>query len=251
VTAGETAVILGASSAIGRAVARALAAEGYGLILAGRNAEDLARTVADLGVRYGGRYESTIFDALDPSGCGAFVERCTTLSDGEPGAVVLCYGTTTEEERALSDPDAARRMIEVNFTSVVHIVNRFASSLEKRGGGTIAVVSSIAGDRGRQGQVIYGSAKAGVSAYCAGLRSRLARRGVHVLTVKPGFVDAAMPQGRVDPESPLLASPERVARDIVRAMRKKKNVVYTPWFWRYVMLGVRVIPETLFKRLAL
>ena len=126
-----------------------------------------------------------------------------------------------------------------------------ANYLESRRRGYLAAISSVAGDRGRQSNYTYGAAKAGLTAYLQGLRNRLYRSGVHVLTIKPGFVDTRMTQGRVNPNSPLVASAARVARDIDRAIRRRRNVIYTPWFWRPIMLAVRALPEFLFKRLKL
>ena len=112
-------------------------------------------------------------------------------------------------------------------------------------------VSSVAGDRGRQSNYLYGSTKAGFSTYLDGMRNRLYRSGVTVITVKPGFVDTSMTWGLLNPKSPLVATPERVARDIARAIRRRKNTVYTPWFWALVMLAIRLVPEPIFKRLSL
>jgi short-subunit dehydrogenase len=113
------------------------------------------------------------------------------------------------------------------------------------------VISSVAGDRGRGSNYVYGSAKAGLSAYLSGLRNRLFAHGVAVITIKPGFVDTSMTAGRLDPKSPLVATPERVAADIDRAIRRRRNVVYTPWFWWPIMIIIRSIPESIFKRLRL
>ncbi len=141
--------------------------------------------------------------------------------------------------------------MEINLTSAVVLLSLFANYLEDRRSGYLAVISSVAGDRGRQSNYTYGAAKAGLTAYLQGLRNRLYRSGVHVLTVKPGFVDTPMTHGRVNPDSPLVASPARVARDIDWAIRRRRNVIYTPWFWRPIMLAVRLVPEFVFKRLRL
>ena len=117
--------------------------------------------------------------------------------------------------------------------------------------GFIAVISSVAGDRGRQSNYLYGAAKGGLSVYLQGLRNRGKHCGVHVMTVKPGFVATQMTVGLVDPKSPLVAQPEQVAKDIVRGLKKRKNIVYSRWFWRYIMLMIRSIPEWIFKRLRL
>jgi short-subunit dehydrogenase len=124
-----------------------------------------------------------------------------------------------------------------------------ANYFEKRGEGTLAAISSVAGDRGRQSNYVYGTAKAAVNAYLQGLRNRLYSKGVHVLTIKPGFVDTPMTAHLK--QGPLFASVDQVARDIVKAIEKKKCIIYTPWFWRWIMLVIRLIPESLFRRLKL
>jgi decaprenylphospho-beta-D-erythro-pentofuranosid-2-ulose 2-reductase len=133
----------------------------------------------------------------------------------------------------------------------VSLGNRFAAHMVPLGRGYLCGVSSVAGDRGRQSNYLYGSTKAGFSTYLDGLRNRLYRSGVAVITVKPGFVDTSMTWGLLNPKSPLVAAPERVARDIARAIRKRKNTVYTPWFWALVMLVIRLVPEPIFKRMSL
>jgi len=251
VTAKRTILILGAASGIARALARTLALEGHALILAGRDEDDLRRSVQDLETRFGGSYHACGFDATDWPSHDGFVKRCDELAGHALDDVVIAYGAMARQNEAAADPDLARQMIDVNLVSVICLGNRFADLLQARGKGTIAILSSVAGDRGRQSNFIYGAAKAGVSAYCQGLRNRLARHGVHVLTIKPGFVDTPMTQGLLNPRSPLVASPERVARDIAQAIRRRSNTLYTPWFWRYIMLVIRLVPESIFKRLRL
>jgi short-subunit dehydrogenase len=141
--------------------------------------------------------------------------------------------------------------LTVNYNAVVSICEPLAAHLAERGSGWIAVIGSVAGDRGRQSNYLYGSAKAGASAYCQGLRNRLYHRGVHVLTVKPGLVATAMTEGLVNPNSPMVARPEQVAGAIVRAIDRRRNVIYTPWFWRAIMAAIRAVPEAVFKRLGM
>src|SRR6516164_9862855 len=125
-----------------------------------------------------------------------------------------------------------RQSLDVNFLSAAELLEIAAAYFEPRRSGFIAAISSVAGDRGRQSNYTYGAAKAGLTAYLQGLRNRLWRAGVHVLTVNPGFVDTPMTRGRINPNSLLVATPERVARDIDRALRRRRDVLYTPWFWR-------------------
>jgi short-subunit dehydrogenase len=245
----ESVVVLGASSGIAQAVCRRLAARGCRLILAGRNPAELEPLASDLRVRHQAEIAVESFDALDCAGFAGFVDRCFAQAGGALNGVVLCYGYMVDQPLTQSDPAEARRTIDVNFTSAVLLLERFAERFEKQKSGTITVISSVAGDRGRQSNYTYGAAKAGLTAYLQGLRNRLYHSGVHVLTVKPGFVDTRMTQGRVNPKSPLLATPDQVACSIDRAILRRKDVLYTPWFWRGIMTIIRLIPEPVFKRL--
>ena len=150
-----------------------------------------------------------------------------------------------------TDFTAARHMIDVNFTSTVSILSLAANYLEERKTGFIGIISSVAGDRGRQSNYTYGATKAALSAYAQGLRNRLCKSGVHVLTIKPGFVATRMTTGLLDPNSPMVAKPETIANDIVKALTRRRPVVYTPWFWRYIMLLICAIPERIFQRMKL
>ncbi len=241
-------VVLGATSDIARAISSELALRGTGLVLAGRNVEELRRLAADLGVRHGVHAAAEPFDALAFEDHPAFVRRCFE-GPREVDGVVLCFGSLGPPPGA--GGEAARRVLDANLVGAVSVLEEFAGELERRGRGVVVVLSSVAGDRGRQSNYLYGAAKGGLSVYCQGLRNRLFRSGVHVLTVKPGFVATAMTRGLLDPDSPLVASPGRVARDVVRAMERRRDVVYTPWFWRWIMAAIRSIPELLFKRLRL
>ena len=144
-----------------------------------------------------------------------------------------------------------RQMIDVNFTGAVSLLGLAAEHLAARGGGFICALSSVAGDRGRQSNFIYGSTKAALTTYLQGLRNRLFSKGVAVITIKPGFVDTAMTWGLLNPRSPLTANPDRVAAIIDRAILDRRNVVYVPWFWRIIMAIIKAIPEPIFKRMKL
>ena len=250
----ETYLILGATSGFARAVSQVLAERGCRLVLAGRNAKELQRLANDLRIRHQTAVECAAFDALDFDAHAAFVQRSTQLFDGGLDGLILCYGYLAEQAQAQADVAEARRTIDVNLTSAVSVLERFAEYFIDRRTARrpiIAAISSVAGDRGRQSNYIYGAAKAGLSAYLQGLRNRLFAAGVHVLTIKPGFVATAMTDGLVNPNSPLLATPEQVARDIDRAVGRRRNVLYTRWFWRPIMFVIRSIPEPIFKRLKL
>jgi short-subunit dehydrogenase len=189
-------------------------------------------------------FEATAFETHS-----AVWRACLDACGGAIDGVLVCHGWLVDQPQAQADPDIARRLIDVNFTSAVSILERAAAHLAERGRGWIAAVSSVAGDRGRRSNYLYGAPKAGLSTYLEGLRYRLGPAGVSVLTVKPGFIDTAMTWGKVNPR--LAASPQRVARDIHRGIRRRRAVIYTPWPWRWVMLIIRAIPAFIFRRLTI
>jgi short-subunit dehydrogenase len=245
----ENVVIVGASSGIAQALADVMAQRGCQLLLAGRRTEALEHDAAALRQRHHAMVHVEAFDALDYPAHAAFVARCCQRFGGTLDGVVIGYGLLVERAAILESPDQLREIIDVNFTSVAMLAERFAAVLEGQRHGYLAVISSVAGDRGRPSNYPYGASKAGLSAYLQGLRARLFRAGVHVLTIKPGYVDTPMIAGRTDVRSALVASPQRVAREIDRAIRRRSNVLYTPWYWRIMMALVRALPEAIFKRL--
>ncbi len=245
----ETTLVVGASSAIGRAIARRLAADGNHLVLAGRQIDELERNARDLEVRFGVKAVALRFDALEFDTYREFFERCVSDSEGDLSGVVLCHGVMPDQQEAEREPALAKRMIDVNYSSAVSLLELAASHLCRLGRGWICAISSVAGDRGRPSNYLYGSTKAALSTYLQGLRARLARHSVRVVTVKPGFVDTALTYGR--PGMFLVASPDRVAADALRAVRRNRAVVYTPALWALVMWIIRMIPDRVFKRLSL
>jgi short-subunit dehydrogenase len=242
-------LILGATSAMARAYATLLVREGHGIILAARDQDEVGRIADDLRVRWNAEVAVYNFDALDFASHEAFFNQCVHLLGKPLGGVVLFYGFMPDQKLAEHDWELCRRTIDTTFTSAVSVLNIAANYFEGQRKGFICGVSSVAGDRGRQSNYIYGSAKAGLTAYLQGLRNRLFHSGVAVITVKPGFTDTAMTWGLLKPGSPLVASPEQVARDIHRATISKRDVVYTLWFWRVIMTIICTIPERLFKRM--
>jgi decaprenylphospho-beta-D-erythro-pentofuranosid-2-ulose 2-reductase len=247
-------LIVGATSGIARAVARRLAADAaasmtpLGLVLAGRDADELTRLAADLRVRSGAATATLAYDAADLATAGPLIPAAAAALPGGLRGVILAHGWLPDAEQARHDPATARRLVDVNYTSMVLLLEAAADHFERQKAGHICAISSVAGDRGRRGNYPYGASKAALSAYLQGLRSRLTPLGIPVLTVKPGFVDTAMVWGVVPPTSPLNSAPERVAGDIVRAIRRRRNAIYTPWFWRIIMGIVCAIPEMVFKR---
>lgn len=243
----QAVLILGATSAIARATAAAFAARGYSLYLASRDLEELARSAADLRLRYNVEVRHGLFDAEATDTHEAFFNSVVAALPDLSG-VVLAFGY-------LGDPQAARdfgvgaRVIASNFTGAASILSYCANYFEPKKSGFIIGISSVAGDRGRQSNYVYGAAKGALSLYLQGLRNRLFASGVRVITVKPGFVDTAMTYGL--PGLFLVATPQAIGERIAGALDKSADVVYLPWFWRYIMLIIKHIPEPVFKRLKL
>ena len=247
---GRTVLVLGATSAIARAIVTELAARGFDLLVAGRDLEDLQTIAADVRLRHGVTAVPLEFDALSFDAHARFLDECRTAASGNVlfGAV-LCFGYLGDQAESEKDFAEARRTIDTNFLAAVSILNLLAAELEANRQGFLAAISSVAGDRGRQSNYMYGAAKAGLTVYLQGLRNRLSRSGVRVITIKPGFVDTRMTFGR--PGMFLVASPETAAKRIVRAILGGKEVTYVPGFWRFVMFGIRAIPEKMFKKIRL
>ena len=243
-----TLLILGASSPIARAFAREAARHGAHIVLAGRDLGDLEDTAADLRIRYRVEVGVIAFDATAYDTHGAFVHACAEAVSDELN-VFLAFGAMEEQAAIDADFTLARRTIEATYLGAVSVLMRLAPELERRGGGHVCVLGSVAGDRGRPKNYVYGSAKAGLHAYLQGLRARLHRAGVAVTTIKPGFVDTAMTFGR--PGLFLVTSPEDCARACYRHTVRGAEVAYLPGFWRAIMTVIRAIPESLFKRMDL
>jgi short-subunit dehydrogenase len=240
-------LILGATSGIGRALAAEFASHRYDLVLAGRDREELAALSADLNLRHGVSTRAQIFDVLKFEEMESTLAACLTLAGNSLEGAVLCVGYLGDHENALDDLEEARRILDTNFTGAVLALNVLANYFEEKRRGFICAISSVAGDRGRQSNYLYGSAKGGLTTYLQGLRNRLYHAGVRVITVKPGFVDTRMIYGRQ--KLPLVASPQAVSQDVYNAIVRRQDVVYVPGFWRGIMLVVRTVPEWLFKRL--
>jgi short-subunit dehydrogenase len=236
-------LVLGATSAIAQEIARLYAARGAALFLVARNAERLQAVADDLRVR-GASVETAVADLDDSAAHESVLERAAPLE-----IVLLAHGILRDAREADRDAAAAEALLRTNLVGPVLLLNRAARDLEAQRRGTIVALSSVAGDRGRGSNSVYGASKAGLSAFLSGLRNRLSPAGVQVVTVKPGFVDTPMTADL--PKNPLYSSPARVARDVVRAVERGRDVVYTPWWWRWIMLAVRLVPERLFKRLSL
>jgi short-subunit dehydrogenase len=241
-----TVLILGAGSDIAVAIARKFAAEGYGIQLAARNHARLIPLQSDLTIRYSVPCTIHEFDAGQPGTHAAFFSALSPVPD-----ITICvFGYLGDQQKAQSDWKECERIIMVNYTGAVSILNQAAEKYIALGKGTIAGISSVAGERGRMSNYFYGSAKAGFTAYLSGLRNRLYHQGLHVLSVQPGFVDTKMTENMPLPR-PLTATPELVAGAVFKAIEKKRNVIFVKAMWRWIMLLIRNIPEPFFKKMRL
>ena len=241
-------LIVGATSAIAEAVARLLAAQGDLLYLVGRRAEALEAIAADLRVRGAARVQTEVMDANAIERHAALLDNADVALGGLD-TVLIAHGTLSDQAACQQSVALTFQELHTNTLSVIALLTLIANHFEAQRVGTIAVISSVAGDRGRQSNYVYGTAKAAISTFLSGLRQRLYKSGVQVVTIKPGFVDT--PMTRDFSKGLLWAKPERVARDIVRAMENGKDVVYTPGFWWAIMQLIKSIPEFVFRRLPL
>lgn len=242
-------LIFGATSAIAEAVARLYAAQGARLFLVARNAEKLNVVASDLSARGAKGLKTFVMDANDMARLPEMLDAAwSALSRID--AALIAHGTLPDQTLCETDTDYAVREFRTNAESVIACLTGLANRFEGQSRGVIAVIGSVAGDRGRASNYLYGAAKAAVDTFASGLRGRLCKHGVHVLTIKPGFVDTPMTQGLPLPRA-LVVPAEKVAADIVRSIEKKRDVLYTPWFWRFIMLIILHIPNVVFKRLKL
>jgi len=240
-------LILGAGSDIGMAIAHQFArAEGAHVCLASRSLELLEKKALDIRTRYQVKAGSIRFDALDWAGHPDFFRSL----DPKPDAVVFTAGYLGNQGLAQKNFEETRKIIETNFLGAVSILEIIAADFEAKGRGLIIGVSSVAGERGRQSNYLYGAAKSALTTFLSGLRNRLYPSHVRVMTVLPGFVRTRMTAGMDLPQM-LMIGPEQVAEDVYRAYKTGKDIVYTGWFWRWIMGIIRNIPETVFKRMKL
>lgn len=242
-------LIIGATSAIAEATARLYAEEGANLYLMARNEDRLTTIAADLKIRGSVSVGTAHFEANDHETHQALLERAYVVL-GSFDTVLIAQGTIGDQKASQACVEKAMRELQTNAMSTIALLTRLANMMETQQRGTLAVISSVAGDRGRPSNYVYGTAKAAVTTFCEGLRARLFKSGVHVLTIKPGMVDTPMTAGMELPGI-MLAKPEDVAKDIVKAIKKGKDVLYTPWYWKYVMTGIIHLPKGVYKQLNL
>jgi short-subunit dehydrogenase len=239
-------LIIGGTSEIGVAIARRFAKDGTSIALAARSIESLSRTAEEIRRETGSRVSIHRFDVLDFDRHGEFLDGLGLL----PDIVVSAVGLIGRQRELALDHVSARRVMETNFVAPSLLLEEIANRMEARGNGTIVGLSSVAGDRGRASNYTYGSAKAGFTAFLSGLRGRLRRKGVHIITVKPGFVATKMIDG-LNPPRALTASTEEVAEAVANAVRKGRDVVHVKPVWRPIMLLVRLAPERVFHNFRL
>ena len=238
-----TVLILGATSDIGFAIAKRFAAEKFDVQLAARRPEQLQAFQSDIQVRYGVNCTTHAFDALKFETHQSFYESLNP----KPDVSVYVIGYMKDNEAVINNWNESLQTINANYSGAVSVLNIIAADYAAKKSGTIVGISSVAGERGRQSNYIYGSAKAGFTAYLSGLRNRLYHYNVHVLTVLPGFVYTKLTEHLKLPK-PLTATPEEVANAVYNGVKGKKNIIYVKWFWRWIMKIIKNVPEPMFKK---
>lgn len=238
-------LIFGAASAIAQEVGRLWAARGEKMFLVDRNEQRLKIVADDLKVRGAIIAGTAAQDLNDFDTHQALIDQARQAL-GEIDIVLIAHGTLGDQKKSEQSFAVTNQELNTNLISTVSLLTILANQFETTKRGTIAVISSVSGDRGRAGNYVYGAAKGGLTIFLQGLRQRLVKSGVHVLTIKPGFVDT--PMTAHFKKGLLWAKPETVARGIVRAIDQKKDVIYLPWFWWIIMTIIKSIPESVFKK---
>ena len=241
--------IFGATSDIASAVARIYAEQGARLALVGRNEAALSAEAADLKVRGAREVVTLAADFAVVDGLAELADRAWR-SLGGLDVALIAYGSLPDQAAMQFSPDTAAAALTLNFTSPAVLIGALANPFERQRSGAIAAISSVAGDRGRKSNYVYGAAKGGLQRFLEGLRHRLHAAGVAVIDIRPGFVSTKMTE-TLPQKGPLWATPDRVARDIVKAVDRRKPVAYTPWFWRLILGVVVALPRPLFHRTSL
>ncbi len=236
-------LIIGAKSDIAKAIAKEYAKNGYNLYLAARDVKELENFASDINIKTQKKVKLIELDILDYEGHQSFYNQL----ECKPLGIISAAGYLGSQENSQSSFLETKKVIDTNYTGIVSLFNIVANNFEERGSGFIVGISSVAGDRGRKSNYIYGSAKSALSTYLSGLRNRMHNSNVHVLTVKPGFVDTKMTKG-MDLPKRLTTKPDDVAKAIYKSQQGRKNVLYVKPIWRLIMLVVSNIPEFIFKK---
>jgi decaprenylphospho-beta-D-erythro-pentofuranosid-2-ulose 2-reductase len=240
-------LILGANSDVAQELAKIFAQNEHANIYMGsRNLDLLEKSCTDIKIRYKVEAEYFPFDATDYESHIGFYEEL----DPKPDGIVLAFGYLGDQPLAQKDFQEARKIIETNFMGAVSILEIIAADFARRNHGFIIALSSVAGERGRQSNYIYGAAKGALTIYLSGLRNRLHKKSVRVISVLPGMIRTKMTDG-LDLPDKLLADPEEVAQDIYNGFKKGKDIIYSKWYWKFIMAVIKMIPERVFKRMRL
>lgn len=241
-------LVLGATSVIAQETLKPFAQEHAEFFLVGRNKERLSAVAADLRTRGANKVEEfpINLDMLETH--QSLIELAIKNMDGLDVAFIA-YGTLSNQSLCESNVESTVKELTTNFTSTISLLTHLANYFEKQGQGCIAVITSVAGDRGRKSNYVYGTAKGALTIFLQGLRNRLSKSHVNVLTIKPGFVDT--PMTRNVPKNSLFAQPESVGKKIYKAIKTRQDVLYVPGFWRIIMFAIRSVPEQIFKKLSL
>ena len=242
---GKNIVVIGATSAIAHAFCREYAIQGARFFLVARSSEKLETISSDLKGRGANEVDSLTRDFSKPEDSNSIAEQAEKKL-GSIDLLVVAHGNLPDQIACQQNSTDLRQALEINFLSTAAVLHDFAKVFEKQRKGTIVAISSVAGDRGRQSNYVYGAAKGALSVFLSGLRHRLFPAGVTVVDIRPGFVDTPMTSHF--PKGPLWAKPEQIAQGMIKAVEKKRAVVYLPWFWTFIMLVIRSVPNFIFLR---
>ena len=241
----KTIILTGATSSIGGAIIKEFAKNNFDLILLGRDKQELEKIASDASIRYQIKVKYYLFDSMELDQHEKLMHKIKQGNQNVSG-IIIAHGYMDKDDGLNILTDSLERLVKVNYTSIITLTSSFAKLFNKKGN-FVAVITSIAGDRGKARNVIYGSAKGAASRYLEGFRQ--AAKNLTVIDIKPGFVDTPMTYGYID--SPLIDTREKVAKDIYKAIKKRKRVVYTPFFWRYIMFILKNLPGIIYDKLKL
>jgi short-subunit dehydrogenase len=239
-------LLIGGSSEIGVAIAYEFATIGYDIVLAGRDLESINIISKDIAIRFGVKTYTHFVDILSIPSQQGLISALPEI----PEVVIFSIGILGNQEQAQIDFEHAKQIIDINFTYPIFLLNYFANEFEKRKFGSLIGISSVAGDRGRKSNYIYGASKAAFTAYLSGLRNRLSKSNIHILTVKPGFVATKM-TSHLNLPSKFTITAEQVAKDTIKAFKRKKDIIYSSSVYKIIMFVVKHIPERIFKKLSI